>query len=196
MQFFDIVLMAFSFVCVLVPGATPKKPASGLIARSRPSAPNFIQQMSSPTVSTFHPGMVGTSIARFVFPHADGKAPVTYRTSPSGEVSLRISMCSASHPSSRAMTDAMRSAKHFFPRSALPPYPDPNDQISRDSGKCTMYLFSELHGHGDVGLARFERGADRMEAGDEFAVVSEDLESRVSHPGHDPHRHGDVRRSR
>ena len=38
------------------PGATPKKPASGLIAYSRPSAPNFIQAMSSPIVSTFQPG--------------------------------------------------------------------------------------------------------------------------------------------
>ena len=46
------------------------------------------------------------------------------------------------------MTDAMRSAKHFLPSSALPPYPDPNDQISRVSGKCTMYLLSALHGHG------------------------------------------------
>src|ERR1700722_13524626 len=103
--------------------------------------------MSSPTVSTFHPGMVGMSIARFVLPHADGNAPVTYRTSPSGEVSLRINMCSASHPASRAITDAMRRAKHFLPRRALPPYPDPYDQISRVSGKWTMYLLSPLHGH-------------------------------------------------
>src|SRR5207247_5379438 len=104
--------------------------------------------MSSPTVSTFQPGSVGTSMARLVLPHADGKAPVTYRVSPSGDVSFTINMCSASQPSSRAMTDAMRSAKHFLPRSALPPYPDPKDQISRVSGKCTMYLLSALHGHG------------------------------------------------
>src|SRR6478735_1447115 len=38
-----------------VPGATPKKPASGLIAYRRPSAPGRIQQMSSPTVQTFQP---------------------------------------------------------------------------------------------------------------------------------------------
>ena len=30
-------------------------------------------------------------------------------------------MCSASQPSWRAMTEAMRSAKHFFPNKALPP---------------------------------------------------------------------------
>src|SRR5436853_5485275 len=104
--------------------------------------------MSSPTVSTFQPGSVGTSMARLVFPHADGKAPVTYLVSPSGDVSLRISMCSANQPSSRAMTDAIRRAKHFLPSKALPPYPDPYDQISRVSGKWTMYLLSGLHGHG------------------------------------------------
>ena len=77
--------------------------------------------MSSPTVSTFQSGRVGTSIARLVLPQADGKAPVTYLTLPSGEVSLRISMCSASQPSSRAIAEAIRSAKHFLPSRALPP---------------------------------------------------------------------------
>ncbi len=77
--------------------------------------------MSSPTVSTVQPSSVGISIARLVLPHALGKAPVTNLTSPSGEVSLRISMCSASQPSSRAITEAIRSAKHFLPSRALPP---------------------------------------------------------------------------
>ena len=77
--------------------------------------------MSSPTVSTFQPSMAGMSIARLVLPQALGNAPVTYLTSPSGEVSLRMSMCSAIQPSSRAMTEAIRSAKHFLPSSALPP---------------------------------------------------------------------------
>src|SRR5918996_800018 len=70
-----------------VPGATPKNPASGLMAYRRPSGPNFIHAMSSPTVSTFHPGSVGTSIARFVLPHADGNAPAMNFERPSGEVS-------------------------------------------------------------------------------------------------------------
>ena len=77
--------------------------------------------MSSPTVSAVQPSRVGISIARFVLPEADGKAPVTYLTSPSGEVSLRISMCSAIQPSSRAIAEAIRSAKHFLPSRALPP---------------------------------------------------------------------------
>ncbi len=102
-------------------GATPKKPASGLTAYNRPSLPNFIQAMSSPTVSAVQPSSFGISMARLVLPEADGKAPLTYFTLPSGEVSLRISMCSASQPSSRAITEAMRRAKHFLPSRALPP---------------------------------------------------------------------------
>ena len=78
--------------------------------------------MSSPTVSTFQPSSVGgTSIARLVLPQALGKAPVTYFFVALGEVSLRMSMCSASQPSSRAIAQAMRSARHFLPSSALPP---------------------------------------------------------------------------
>ena len=121
MQLPQSVSIALGLVWSLVPGATPKNPASGLIAWSRPSSPNFIQQMSSPTVSAVHPGIVGTSIARLVLPHADGNAPAMYFDSPSGLVSLRISMCSAIQPSSRAMTEAMRRAKHFLPSRALPP---------------------------------------------------------------------------
>ena len=56
-------------------------------------------------------------------------------------------MCSAIQRLSRAMFEAIRSPKHFFPNSALPPYPEPYDQISRVSGKWTMYL-SSLHGQG------------------------------------------------
>ena len=66
--------------------------------------------MSSPTVSAFQPGMVGWSIARLVLPQALGKPAAMYLTTPSGLVSLRMSMCSASQPSSRAITLAMRRA--------------------------------------------------------------------------------------
>src|SRR5437879_1554925 len=76
-EFFVTVSNAFGFDCMLVPGATPKNPASGLIAYKRPSGPNFIQAMSSPMVSTFQPGTVGIIIAMFVLPHADGKAAAT-----------------------------------------------------------------------------------------------------------------------
>jgi cysteine desulfurase len=46
----------------------------------------------------------------FAAQHHDGKAAATYFTTPSGFVSFRMSMCSASQPSSRAITEAIRSA--------------------------------------------------------------------------------------
>ena len=69
--------IAFGLVSMFVPGATPKNPNSGLIACRRPSGPNFIHAMSSPTVSAFQPGIDGMSIARLVLPHADGNAAAT-----------------------------------------------------------------------------------------------------------------------
>ena len=104
-----IVRIALGLVCQPVPGATPNRPNSGLMAYSRPSSPNRIQAMSSPSVSTFQPGIVGSSMARLVLPQALGNAAAMYLTEPCGEVSLRISMCSASQPSSRAFADAIRS---------------------------------------------------------------------------------------
>src|SRR5690606_40415399 len=69
---------AFGFDLADVPGATPKNPASGLIAHSRPSSPTRIQQMSSPTVHTFQPfsryAWGGISMARLVLPQALGNA--------------------------------------------------------------------------------------------------------------------------
>src|SRR5580692_1661864 len=74
------VAMALGLVLALVPGATPKKPASGLMARSLPLASGLIQAMSSPTVQTFQPSKPagGISMAKLVLPHADGKAAATY----------------------------------------------------------------------------------------------------------------------
>src|SRR5450631_867128 len=59
-----------------VPGATPKYPASGLIARRYPSDAGLIQAMSSPTVVTCQPSRPagGISMAKFVLPHALGNA--------------------------------------------------------------------------------------------------------------------------
>src|SRR5881392_561162 len=53
--FFASVAIALGLVFTDVPGATPKKPASGLIARSRPFSSGLIHAMSSPTVHTFQP---------------------------------------------------------------------------------------------------------------------------------------------
>src|ERR671913_2585241 len=70
----SMVRIALGLVSQPVPGATPKRPNSGLTAYSRPSSPKRIQAMSSPSVSTFQPGMVGSSMARLVLPQADGNA--------------------------------------------------------------------------------------------------------------------------
>src|SRR5207248_712161 len=77
--FFLIVSMQLGLVSQPVPGATPKKPASGLIARSWPSLSGLIHAMSSPTVVTFQPLNAGggISIAKLVLPHALGNAAVT-----------------------------------------------------------------------------------------------------------------------
>src|SRR5215831_7113279 len=108
-------LMQLGLVLSLVPGATPKYPDSGLIATRRPSFPGLIQAMSSPIVVTFQPAneLGGTIIAKFVLPQALGNAAATWYFLPVGDVTPRISMCSASQPSSRPMVEAMRSAKHF-----------------------------------------------------------------------------------
>src|SRR5699024_250387 len=47
-----MVAIAFGFVSRLVPGATPKKPNSGLIARNTPWESKRIHAISSPTHST------------------------------------------------------------------------------------------------------------------------------------------------
>src|ERR1700675_3193985 len=78
-EFVASAAMAFGFVLTEVPGATPKKPASGLMACKRPFASGLIQAISSPTVQTFQPSKPagGISIARFVFPQALGNAAAT-----------------------------------------------------------------------------------------------------------------------
>ncbi|MNI48984.1 hypothetical protein D3C73_1035760 [compost metagenome] len=83
----------------------------------------MIQAMSSPMVVTFQPSMPcgGISMAKLVLPQADGNAAATWYLRPLGDVTPRISMCSASQPWSRPIVDAIRKAKHFLPSSALPP---------------------------------------------------------------------------
>src|SRR4029078_8126116 len=73
------VAIALGLVFSEVPGATPKNPASGLIARSKPFSSGLIQAMSSPTVQTFQPSnpLGGINMAKLVLPQALGKAAVT-----------------------------------------------------------------------------------------------------------------------
>src|SRR5262252_8216269 len=53
-----IMSVAVGFVLWLVPGTTPKKPASGFTAHNRPSLPGRSHAMSSPTVVAVQPGIV------------------------------------------------------------------------------------------------------------------------------------------
>ncbi len=117
----SIVAIAVGLVECPVPGATPKKPASGLMARRRPSAPCAIQAMSSPMVSTVQPGMEGRSIAKLVLPQALGNPAATWKERPSGFVALSSSMWAASQPSCSPILEAIRSANPFLARIALPP---------------------------------------------------------------------------
>jgi glutamate carboxypeptidase len=62
-----------------------------------------------------------TEIAKLVLPHADGNAAATWCFLPSGEVTPKSNICSAYQPSSRPITEAILKAKHFLPKSAMPP---------------------------------------------------------------------------
>src|SRR2546426_5640263 len=86
---------AFGLVFGLVFGATPKKPRSGLIARSWPRPSTCIQAMSSPSVHTRQPGSLESTMARLVLPEALGIAAAKYVICPSGSSTPMINMCSA-----------------------------------------------------------------------------------------------------
>src|SRR5271157_1921550 len=79
MELRESAAIAEGLVLTLVPGATPKKPYSGLMARRRPFASGRSHAMSSPTVETFQPSIVlgGISMAKLVLPQADGNAAAT-----------------------------------------------------------------------------------------------------------------------
>ncbi len=118
------VAMAFGLVLTEVPGATPKNPASGLIARSRP----FCVRLDPGDVVAHRPHLPALEARRAESAWRSWSCrrrwgrPRRRRSSrPAGLSTPRISMCSAIQPSSRAMLEAMRSAKHFLPSSALPP---------------------------------------------------------------------------
>lgn len=84
------ILQCLHFPIWYIPGATPKKPFSGLMALSCPLLSNFIHAMSSPTHSTLYPGSDGHIMARFVLPHALGNAAAIYLLRPAGFVMPRI----------------------------------------------------------------------------------------------------------
>src|ERR1700730_13342769 len=75
----ESVAIALGLVFCEVPGATPKNPYSGLMARRQPWASGLIQAMSSPTVQSFQSlrPSGGTIMAKFVLPQELGNAAAT-----------------------------------------------------------------------------------------------------------------------
>ena len=101
-------------------------------------------------------------------------------------------MCSASHPSSRPMTDAMRSAKHFLPkyqRCHRSPSRSSRFRASRGNARCTCAGRCRATDVGAVG----ERRAHRCTHGTNAPSRPADVEHLASHARHDPHAGDDVR---
>ena len=102
-------------------------------------------------------------------------------------------MCSASQPWSRAMQDAMRRAKHFFPQQRIAPVAAAERPDRGLLGEVDDVLLLLVAGPGHVRLPGLERHADRVRARHEEAVA-QGLQHVAAHARHDPHRHHDIRR--
>ena len=79
-------------------------------------------------------------MAKLVLPHALGNAAATWNTRPRGLVTLSSSMCSASQPSSRAITDwrcAARTPSWPGSRCRRTPSRTTRSRASRGSARCT-----------------------------------------------------------
>ena len=68
-------------------------------------------------------------------------------------------MCSASQPSSRAITEAMRSAKHFLPEQGVAAVARAVGPDLAGLGEVDDVLVLGVAGPGHVGLPRGSRGA-------------------------------------
>ncbi len=103
-------------------------------------------------------------------------------------------MCSAIHPSSRAMFDAIRRAKHFLPRRGVPAVARPVRPDLASFGKMDDVLVRVAR-PGHVRLPGGERRPDAVQARDDALFPLVDLgQSRQADAGHDPHVDHDVRR--
>ena len=120
------------------------------MARRRPLASGLIQAMSSPTVHTFQPSKPfgGISMAKLVLPQALGKRRRDVGLLALADPRRRGSACAPPSSLRRARCSRRCAARSIScPAARCRRSPSRSDQISRVSGKCTMY-FSLLHGHG------------------------------------------------
>jgi hypothetical protein len=108
-----------------VPGATPKKPASGLIAQRRPSGPIFIHAMSSPTALRAPAGERGLDHGQVGLAAGGGErgrdvvAPALRADQPQDQHMLGHPAFAAGHRGG----DAQRKA--FLAEQRVPAVPDP-----------------------------------------------------------------------
>jgi hypothetical protein len=179
-----------------VPGATPKNPASGLIACSRPSGPGRIHAMSSPTVVTVHASqpLGGNSIARLVLPQALGNARCDIALLAFGTLESQdqhVLGHPALHPAPSPRRSAARNTS--CPGARCRRIRFRRTKSARSSGKCTMYFSSALQGHATSRSPGRQRLPDRMNAGDELSIAQH-FERPAAHAGHDPHVDDDVGR--
>ena len=184
--------IAFAFVASFVPGATPKNPASGLIAYSRPSSPNFIQQMSSPMVSAFQPGDCrlqhrqigltarrrkrGGDVLRFA-----GRAGELEDQHVLGQPSVV-----AGHHGRDTQREALLAQKSV---ASVPGSERPDVARLREVDDV---LVVGVAGPWSVGVARSQRCPYGVHAWHPL-VVAEHVEGSLAHAGHDPHADSDVR---
>ena len=177
-----------------VPGATPKKPASGLIAYSRPSGPIFIQAMSSPMRlglpagdGRLEHGQVGLAAGR----RERGRDVILLALGAGQAQDQHV----LGHPAlalRHRRGDAQREALLAQQRvAAVARAVRPDQVLLREVADVLLLHRRARPGH--ILLPRRERRADRVQAGNEFAVGAQRLDHLGADARHDVHVADDVR---
>ena len=179
---------------VAVFGATPKKPASGFTARRRPSSPNFIQAMSSPDGLDRPVGQrrdqhrqVGLAAGR-----GERPADVLDLSLGRGELEDQHVLGEPALVAGHRGGDSQREA--LLAEQRVPAVPRAERPDLAALRVVDDVLVVGVAGPRHVLLAVVQRSAERVDAGDELAVLCEHLKRRCPHPGHDPHRDRDIGR--
>ena len=148
--------------------------------------------MSSPIVSAFQPGIVGTSIARLVLPHADGNAAAMYFDSPCrvGQLEDQHVLGQPAVVAGHHRGDAQaRSTSCRAGRCRRSPSRTTRSRGSRGSARCTCC-------RGCTATARRPgRGSSGAPTECTHGTQSpspEHVERGLAHAGHDPHADRDV----
>ena len=103
-------------------------------------------------------------------------------------------MCSASQPCCLPITEAMRSAKHFFPQQRVAAIAGTERPDLMRLGKMHDVLVVLVARPRHIFFAGSEWRADGMQRGHERTVVAEHIQHLAAHARHQLHVDGDVRR--